>query len=237
MKLITWNCQGAFRRKANEILKLKPDILEIQECEHPDNLIFDSTTQPPKDFLWFGDNKHKGLGVFTYSNYKFQLIEQYNDDIKIIAPISITSEQFDFTLFAIWANNRNDPDGQYIEQVWKAVKNYNQLLNREHIILSGDFNSNKIWDRKHREGNHSTVVDRLAEKQIYSVYHRYFNQEQGKENHSTFFLQRNKEKPYHIDYCFTSSNLYDKVESVEIGTYENWIALNDHTPLIVNFDL
>jgi hypothetical protein len=24
---------------------------------------------------------------------------------------------------------------------------------------------------------------------------------------------------------------------VEIGTYENWIALNDHTPLIVNFDL
>ena len=58
MRLITWNCQGAFRKKANIILTQQPDILVVQECEHPDKLVFSSTTQRPNDFLWFGDNKH-----------------------------------------------------------------------------------------------------------------------------------------------------------------------------------
>lgn len=51
MKLITWNCQGAFRKKADIILLQQPDILVVQECEHPDNLVFNSTTQRPNDFL------------------------------------------------------------------------------------------------------------------------------------------------------------------------------------------
>jgi exodeoxyribonuclease III len=237
MKLITWNCQGAFRKKADIVLTLQPDILIIQECEHPDKLVFSSTTQRPNDVLWFGENKHKGLGVFSYSDYKFQLLDQNNADIKFISPISVTGGRLDFTLFAIWANNRNDPDGQYIEQVWKAINYYDQLLNDKRIILTGDFNSNKIWDRNHRTANHSTVVAFLEEKNIFSVYHKHLNQEQGKEKHPTFFLQRNKEKPYHIDYCFASADLYNKVKSLEIGTYEYWITQSDHVPLIINFDL
>lgn len=236
MKLITWNCQGAFRKKVGTILLQRPDILVVQECEHPDKLIFKSATQRPNDFLWFGENKHKGLGVFSYGKYKFQLLEHYKPEIKIISPISVTGGQFDFTLIAVWANNRQDKDGQYIEQVWKAVNHYDLLLNLGKIILTGDFNSNKIWDRKHRIGNHSVVVDRLAEKNIYSVYHKYLNQAQGEENHPTFFLQRNKDKPYHIDYCFASEDLYNKVQSIEIGTFDDWILHSDHAPLSITFD-
>lgn len=236
MKLITWNCQGAFRKKADIILTQQPDILVVQECEHPDKLLFSSTTQRPTDFLWFGENKHKGLGIFSYSNYRIKQLEQYNPDFKIIVPIGVTGGQFDFTLFAIWANNRQDKDNQYIEQVWRAINHYDQLLDTGKSILTGDFNSNKIWDRKSRVGNHTEVVDRLAGKKIYSVYHKYLEQRQGKEIHPTFFLQRNKNKPYHIDYCFISSDLYEKVENLEIGTYENWIIHSDHTPLIINFD-
>lgn len=75
MKLITWNCQGAFRKKADTILLKRPDILVVQECEPPDKLVFNSTTQWPNDFLWFGDNKHKGLGIFSCSEHKFQLLD------------------------------------------------------------------------------------------------------------------------------------------------------------------
>lgn len=237
MKLITWNCQGAFRKKAEMILVECPDILVVQECEDPKKLIFNKTVREPNDFLWFGDNKHKGLGVFSYSDYKFKLLDlEYNSDIKFIAPISVTGGEVDFTLFAIWANNRHDPNGQYIEQVWKAVNHYEHLLNDRPVILIGDFNSNKIWDKKHRIGKHSTVVENLEVKYIYSVYHRILKQEQGKENHPTFFLQRNKEKPYHIDYCFTSRDLYEKIKNISVGTYEKWISHSDHTPLIINFD-
>ena len=237
MRLITWNCQGAFRKKAEVILSHKPDILVVQECEHPDKLMFEFTAQLPTDFLWFGDNKHKGLGIFSYSEYRFKLHESYNEQIKFIAPISVTGGQLDFTLFAIWANNVNDLEGQYIEQVWKAVNYYDELITEGQTILTGDFNSNKIWDKTHRAGNHSSVVEKLAEKGIISIYHRFFEQEQGKEFHPTFFLQRNINKPYHIDYCFATTETYEKVENYEIGTYDNWIKHSDHLPVIIDFEL
>jgi hypothetical protein len=44
MKLKTWNCQGAFREKANIILADKQDILVIHEFENLDKLLFSPTT-------------------------------------------------------------------------------------------------------------------------------------------------------------------------------------------------
>lgn len=237
MKLITWNCQGAFRKKADPILALEPDILVVQECEHPEKLIFNSNTPPPTDFLWFGENKNKGLGIFSFSNFRFSLLETYNSAIKFIVPLSVTDGLINIILFPIWANNRNDPKGRYIEQVWKAVNYYEELLNTEYVILIGDFNSNKICDKKHRTGNHSHVVENLSGKQIYSIYHEYLGQEQGTESHSTFYLHRNFAKPYHIDYCFASQELFAKVCAVEIGTFDQWIKYSDHTPLRVKFEL
>lgn len=236
MRIITWNCQGAFRKKADAILTYSPDILVVQECEHPDKLLLGSTNKQPTDFLWFGDNQHKGLGIFSYSEYRFRLLDCHNPDFKIIVPISVTRGQFDFNLFAIWANNPQDPDHRYIDQVWKAINHYDGLLDNGSSILTGDFNSNKIWDRKHREGNHSAVVDRLADKKIYSIYHKQFNQEQGKEEHPTFFLQRKITKPYHIDYCFASADLYNRLQNIVIGTYDSWIMKSDHVPVIIEID-
>jgi len=238
MKLITWNCQGAFRKKADFILIHQPDILVIQECEHPTKLIFNSDTTKPNDILWFGDNQHKGIAIFSYSDFKFQILEEYDENIKLVIPISVTNTNNDvhFTLFAIWANNRNDPNGRYVEQVWKAVNYYEQFLEGQ-AILTGDFNSNRIWDKQHKTGNHSDVVDKLAKKSIWSVYHTYLNQQQGEEEHPTFFLHRNIEKPYHLDYCFASSELYEQIKSMEVGNYDDWIAYSDHTPLIIDFDL
>ena len=237
MKLITWNCQGAFRKKAEVILKQQPDILVVQECEQPDKLGFGKNMKQPNDYLWFGDNKHKGLGVFSYCDYRFKLLDQHNAYIKIILPISVTGGQFDFTLFAIWANNHIDPDGQYVEQTWKAINHYEHLLNTVPSILTGDFNSNKIWDRQNRIASHTAVVDRLSDKNIFSIYHKLFSQEQGKEVHPTFYLQRKIDKPYHIDYCFASEDLYNRVKNLEIGAYETWIAHSDHSPLMIDFNI
>ena len=64
MKIITWNCNMAFRKKAEFILAYKPDILVVPECEHPDKLKFDQALPAPTNILWFGSNKNKGLGIF-----------------------------------------------------------------------------------------------------------------------------------------------------------------------------
>jgi exodeoxyribonuclease III len=235
MKLITWNCQGAFRKKAEVILRERPDILVVQECEHPDKLQFGDGIQIPNDVLWIGDNVHKGLAVFSYGPYKLEKLEPHNEEIKFIFPVAVTGGPEDFVLMAIWANHANDPDGRYVEQAWKAIHHYEKLLQGGRVILTGDFNSNTIWDRPRRIGNHSAVVASLAEKNIHSVYHRYLNQEQGKEKHPTFFLHRDKNKPYHLDYCFVSESLYEKVSNVEVGKFKKWIGHSDHLPVMVEF--
>lgn len=236
MRIITWNCNMAFRKKADAILAHKPDILIVPECESPEKLLFENETQLPSDILWFGVNQHKGLGVFSYCDYKFRLLDCHNPDFKNILPISVTGGKIDFTLFAIWANNPEDKDGQYVTQVWKAINYYDALLSGSKIILIGDFNSNTIWDKPRREGNHTTVVEKLEAKNIFSTYHKFHNQVQGKEAHPTLFLYRHEDKPYHIDYCFASADFMSTLKNVEVGSYKDWFKLSDHKPLIVEFD-
>ena len=226
----------AFRKKADFILRYKPDILIIIECEHPDKLIFSSNTPKPTQTLWFGKNKNKGLAIFSYSNFKFNVLDVYNEDFKMIIPIAVTGGYFDFNLFAVWAYNPDDKEGKYITQVWKAISHYDRLIRDNPTILIGDFNSNTIWDYKiHRLSNHSLVVEALEEKGIFSTYHAHYKQIQGKEEHPTYFMYRHESKPYHIDYCFASSDLINKLEKVEIGTHEQWTKYSDHNPLIVTF--
>ena len=225
----------AFRKKAGFILKHKPDILIVPECEHPDKLKFSDDTPKPTAVLWFGTNKNKGLGIFSYSNFRLRKIRTHNPNLKMIIPIAVTGGNYDFTLYAVWANNPDDPDGQYVEQVWKAIQHYDKHLKNKKTMLAGDFNSNTIWDRKYRAGNHSNVVKRLEEKGIFSCYHLYHNQIQGKEQHPTLYLYRHQDKPYHLDYCFASADLTDRIQSVEIGDYDFWIKYSDHVPVITTF--
>ncbi len=236
MKIITWNCNMAFRKKATYILAHKPDILIIPECEHPDKLSFAENTPIPTDFIWMGDNKNKGLGIFSYSHFRFKVLRNHTPKLKTIIPIKVTGNDVQFTLFAIWANNPTDPDGQYVEQIWKALAHYKRQLKSTQTMLIGDFNSNTIWDKKFRIGNHSHVVERLEKKGIHSCYHTHYNQEQGKEKDPTFYLYKHKEKSYHLDYCFASSDMIDKIQSVEIGAYDFWKAYSDHVPVIVTFN-
>ena len=226
----------AFRKKAEFILTYKPDILVVPECEHPDKLQFNPNMPSPTDMLWFGTNKNKGLGIFSYTNLKLKLLRNHNPALKMIIPIAVTGDDFTFTLYAIWANNPNDPDGQYVEQVWKAIHHYDKKLSNKQTILMGDFNSNTIWDRKYRAGNHSNVVKRLEEKGIFSCYHFHHQQVQGKEEHPTFYLYKHKDKPYHLDYCFASTDMINKIQSVEIGEYDFWKQYSDHVPVMVTFN-
>ena len=237
MKIIAWNCNMAFRKKATFLDAYNADIAVISECEHPENLKFQTDAKLPNDLLWYGTNPHKGLAVFSYSNYKFQLLDSHNPLFKNILPIAVTGGDIDFTLFAIWANNPQDKDGQYVTQVWKAINYYEDLIKEHKTILIGDFNSNTIWDKPRREGNHTTVVNKLGEKKIFSTYHKYFKQEQGKEEHPTLYLYRHENKPYHLDYCFASQDFMEVLESVEVGTYQDWTMLSDHKPLIINFNI
>lgn len=225
----------AFRKKAEFILSEKPDILIVPESEHPDKLKFKLDLKKPTDSLWFGKNLNKGLGIFSYGDYKLEVLDIYNPEIKTIIPIKVTGGKYDFTLFAIWAFNNDDPDYRYIGQVWKAIQYYKEILKTGNVILIGDFNSNVIWDGLKRKVNHSKVLEEFSAINIFSAYHKHLNQIPGKESHPTFYMYRHQSKPYHIDYCFASLDFINKIDSVTVGNYEDWTVHSDHKPLSVTF--
>jgi len=225
----------AFRKKADALLALDPDILVIPECEHPDKLKFPQGTKTPTDIIWYGFNPHKGLAVLSYNNYRLRLLRAHNPDLRTILPIQVTGCETNFTLFAVWANNPLEPEHQYVGQVWKALAHYRKLIKKKRTILIGDFNSNTIWDKPRRVGNHTDVVNVLGKKGIKSVYHYHFSQTQGAEVHPTFSLYRHKDKPYHLDYCFASADFMSELTTVEIGAHDDWCLLSDHQPLLVEF--
>lgn len=226
-----------FRRKAEFLAAHAPDIVVVSECEHPDKLKFTAGAPVPTDVCWYGGNLNKGLGVFSYGDYRLRLLDAHRPSFKTILPLSVTKKDFEMTLFAVWANNPQDKKYQYVGQIWKAVNYYKKLLKEKNVILAGDFNSNAIWDRPRRTFNHSSVVEFLEKRKIFSTYHRRHAQKQGREAHPTWYMYRHQDKPYHLDYCFASENLIEKLRRVEIGNYDDWSDKSDHAPVIVEFDL
>ncbi|MCK9413828.1 MAG: hypothetical protein M0Q53_16125 [Prolixibacteraceae bacterium] len=140
-----------------------------------------------------------------------------------------------FNLFAIWAMDSKDHwHERYIAQVWLGINYFSDLLN-DSALLIGDFNSNKIWDYASRIASHTDVVNYLDSKNIHSLYHLQYGENQGEETKPTLFLHRKIDKPYHIDYCFASDNLMQQGYSIKIGDYNDWIQLSDHVPIMINF--
>lgn len=235
MKIIEWNSQGAFRKKHERILKLHPDILVIPECESESKLQFGNLTPTPNDFFWYGDSENKGIGIFSYSDYKFEVLKSFNPNFRYIIPLKVTGKNSSFLLFAIWAmDNKEYPEARYIGQIWLAINYYQNLFSLP-CILTGDFNSNKIWDEKERVGNHSDMINFLESKNIFSLYHKQESIEQGKELHATFHMYRKINKPYHIDYFFASDTITQNGFKISIGETVNWIDLSDHVPLTLEF--
>ncbi|MEN9538973.1 MAG: hypothetical protein RLZZ126_1208 [Pseudomonadota bacterium] len=106
-------------------------------------------------------------------------------------------------------------------------------LSRPETLILGDLNSNVIWDKPDRWWNHSDVVEELHDAGLKSIYHHQTNEREGKETVPTFFLQRNEQKAYHIDYAFASDDCLTRC-SISIGDKSKWLHLSDHMPLCVD---
>ena len=121
----------------------------------------------------------------------------------------------------------------YIGQMWKYLQLNKDNIRNKNIIIGGDFNSNKIWDVWDRWWNHSDVFNELEELGLKSLYHLYYNEEQGKETMPTLYHRKNTEKHYHVDYILASKMFYDCLFKLEIGNSQKWLRLSDHMPIFV----
>ncbi len=238
MKLLTWNCAGAFRKKTGQLASFNPDLAVIEECERPEKLIFPQDFQPAS-MAWFGDaGAAKGVGIFAFAGLQVQVADEiYDPTIRYCVPLRVTGP-WNFHLIAIWAMPQANPGGvSYVGQICRAVETYASFIRAQDTLLVGDFNSNQVFDRPRRACNHSTVVEQLAQYGIVSLYHEYFHEAHGQESQPTFYLTKMLSRPFHLDYCFAPIRWSQRVTRLSVGDFGEWRPYSDHCPLFVELDL
>ncbi len=232
MKLVTWNCQGAFRKKFARIARGAPDVAVIQECEHPDRLKWQGAQPPPTSQIWFGSNANRGVGIFSWTNLEFAPAEDYDPSIQYCVPVRVSGGS-SFNLLAVWAMQHADPRLSYIAQVNLAIITYRNFIETGDTVLLGDLNSNQQQGSLGRLGSHDWVVRGLSDLDLVSAYHYFHRQVQGQESQSTFFMNRNLARPFHLDYVFIPRRWLKSLDKVWVGNPQIWLRYSDHCPVYV----
>ena len=101
------------------------------------------------------------------------------------------------------------------------------------MVMCGDFNCDVRLVNKTHGKNVYEMMDRLSEVGLVDIYHYLTGEKQGEESKSTFFMNRDLKKPYHLDHVFASTQT---VNDLKIGDEEYWVQFSDHVPVIFEID-
>ncbi|MEH7502298.1 hypothetical protein V7152_09780 [Neobacillus drentensis] len=77
------------------------------------------------------------------------------------------------------------------------------------------------------------ITDMLDSYSIKSCYHHFNKEKFGLESKPTYFHNRKSNMPFHLDYCFVSEDVVDRVTLFYIADGEEWIEASDHFPLVL----
>jgi exonuclease III len=234
MRLITWNCKGAFHRKHDFVAALRPDILIVPECEMVSGVAQPFNSAPVQSFKWFGSNPRKGLAAISYGDYALEVHPSYDPRFQWIVPLSVSGPMA-FVLFAVWSVPYGGYRSLYVRPVLDAFEFYKPTMDTSEVIWAGDFNSNFIWDTPSRRYKFRDLVSLLTQRGLHSLYHHQRQCEHGKEPDHTFYLHHHSHKGYHIDYVFAPERLHPYGINVSIGSHVEWSKRSDHAPLICDF--
>lgn len=232
MRIITWNANGAYRKKFERLEALQPDIVIVQEAE-PD--FFEKRGLP---YVWTGkDPKKKGIGVYAMNQHstleRADIVES-----KHMMPIIYREHGMELHILAVWS--QKDGGSDYIEGMNKDMPKYQGFLYHPNSFVIGDWNSSVALDEKYggEEVGHNVLVRLLESWNLGSAYHYSQGMDaHGKEKHPTFFHRKEMDNPFHIDYFFAPKKLLPQIKEVSVGHPDEWIKLSDHMPLIVDIQL
>ena len=235
MRIVSWNSKVGFStEKAKYIKSYNADLYVIQECAETNLDELETYFSNRTFYCDYVDSKY-GVGLFS-EKFNFEILSEHNNSFRYIVPYRIFNKEYEFILFAIWTKNKDKKNREieYTEQTWKAITNddYQKYL-KGSVIMIGDFNStNKLKQKP----PHSQLIGKLKEYGLESAYHKYHNCMDCDEITPTLFWTMNKDKKYHCDFCFVSSDY--RVKNIIIESAEIWEKhkLSDHCPLIIDIE-
>lgn len=227
MRLVTWNCCKRLRgAKLDALFALRPDVAVVQEC---DQATIEGLRERGMQTHWIGDNPTHGLGVISWLDEPFEPDLCYDEGIRWFMPVRIGP----INLVAVWAFHHRDGLSKE-SNILTATARYRDFLTGGNAIFVGDLNDNIIWDKKTKPG-FAQAIESLAGLGLHSVYHAHSGEAAGQETLATHYFRWKREQPYHIDYCFAPESWISRLTSVTVGRHDDWIALSDHSPVVVDF--
>jgi exonuclease III len=229
MRILTWNANCKFRDKISLFSPDDRDVLIIQECENT-KASEAAYKNAGWDYVWVGENRHKGLGVFVPAGNPIEPLNWQFNGCRYFLPVST---QGNTTIVGVWAMGGKSKSLSYAGQITQFIQDATGILREQAPIIAGDFNSNTIWDDRHPVANHTANNEVLDSLGLRSLYHAQKGCAQGAECEATLYMYRDRTRPYHIDYCYLSVDLVD-VSTIEIGSPSVWLEHSDHMPLFID---
>jgi hypothetical protein len=219
--LVTWNCcRGPYEAKLGRLRTLRPDIAVLQECARP----------PREDAsaVWFGSNARQGVAVVVEPPFRVLAEPPRTRTASMFA--AEVQGPLSFTLVATWAQ----PEPTYSEALRRGLQVYRDLLLGGPCVLMGDLNSSAAWDDRHGRTDHRRLDAQLHDEfGLVSAYHAATGEHPGKESRATHFWRWQAGSPFHLDYCYLPKSWLPRLESVTVGSYEEWADASDHRPVTV----
>jgi endonuclease/exonuclease/phosphatase family metal-dependent hydrolase len=224
-RIVTWNCNGAFRLKIERILETGADIFVIQECESPQSGRDIYEKHFVGNYFWTGTYDKRGLGIFFKPTVKLERLNWENHLTQTFLPVRVNSS---FDLLGVWAMPA------YIKEFATYLHINYENINSDTVII-GDFNSNAKFDAKNydNERTHSAVIEKLSAKELFSAYHYLSGEAHGVETIPTFYHTYNTERPFHLDYCFAVPK---RIRNCTILDRDEWLTISDHLPMVIDID-
>ncbi len=222
MRIVSWNCNGAFARKLPALARCNADLLVIQEASERDVLALDALATH-----WTGKG-HRGLAVIGQNRATLHVDPSWDPTLPWFTPIHAG----DLRILAVWASVLTNTR-RYVRLIHEALDFYSDFLDHPRAMIIGDLNSNTVFDGKHRGLSHTDLVNRLSTMGLSSVWHHQHGEAHGQESRPTFYMYRRPERTWHLDYAFVSAGLLPNA-TLAIGEPEPWLTLSDHLPLILD---
>jgi len=235
MRIVSWNCcwqkKGFTDEKRNEILKLNPDILIVQECKQDD---WQKLGYSDKNGHWYGDGKesqgdpNKNLGIGIYCNNKYtidrSLFEgQDLSNMRYALPYIIKYQDKEIlTLFSVWAKSGYK---YYHVPILNSLEYFIEKTNNP-IVLVGDFNTGSQYNKE------TARYYEFIKKELQTKY-SLENCTSSQEWLPTFYIENNGIYDFYLnDHCFSKSR--QLVLSFGLGEWSYWYKYSDHKPLIID---
>ena len=227
MKIVSYNTYKCTKAKIDHILAMDADLYILPECFSKDHIFLPEEY----DMLWCGDDDltEKGLGVIWKKSLSVHVISEYKK-IKHMLPIIVNGAGFPKFILASWPTVWKEKK-TYPQLLLEALKEYSFYLDRFPSMVVGDFNCH-IGQSGVRKST-GTFEDCIAEMEghgLRSLYHELTGENFGTESTHTFYWQFNSEKPFFLDYAFSSMIPI----SFTIGKWEREIS--DHRPLLIELE-